>query len=568
IDVRAHLWQRGWFRVSAALAGALLVAAMVWTASTFRYARELESEVERRTSDLRTSRETVARDRARLAATLRSITDGVVAADTEGRIVLWNPAAARITGWSADEAVGQQLRSRLRLEADEVEEILGEMARGTYAGSSCTLLTRDGERRQVEISGAPLDPDDDPVSGAVMALRDVTERRRMERNLARAERLEALGILAGGIAHDFNNLLTAILGNVSLLEAAESLADEGTRCLADAREGAERARALTRQLLTFAKGGAPRIHAVSISELLRSTSSFVFRGSPVRGELDLPGNLRPVEADPDQIAQVLENLFLNARQALPDGGTVRITAEDVDFPSEDDGPSGGRPGVRIEVSDDGPGIPRDDLERIFDPYFSTKPDGTGLGLTIAHSIIDKHGGRLSVESTPGSGATFRILLPAARASPKGSPETPTSSRSGTRSGAGRILVMDDEEAIRGLLARMLERIGYECVTTACGEETLRVYEESRTAGRPFDAVILDLTVPDGMGGKETLRRLRERDPDVRAIVASGYSDDSLLADAEAHGFRAAVPKPFDLGRISEALARVLEADEPSRSVAT
>jgi len=378
----------------------------------------------------------------------------------------------------------------------------------------------------------------------------VEELRRAEAELMRARRLQSLGLLAGGIAHDFNNLLTVVLGNLSLLEERADAVSR--RRLADAEAAINRARQLTGQLLTFSRGGAPQRSPSRIEEVIEDSVRFVFRGSQARCQLDLPSNLRPVHIDTGQINQVLNNLLINAVQAMPDGGTVRIRARNVDGI-----PALSEPGrfVAVEVRDEGVGIPRKDLPRIFDPYFSTKERGSGLGLATSYSIVSRHDGLLTVDSEPGRGTTFTIYLPESAESPAAAAER----RPSERFDGARVLVMDDDDAVRTVLREMLESLGCEVRLSADGEEALACYRRARERGEPFDATILDLTVPGGMGGEETLRRLRRIDPAVRAIVASGYANAPIVANYREYGFRAILNKPFERADIADALRGLLGA---------
>ncbi|MFQ5767169.1 MAG: two-component regulator propeller domain-containing protein [Acidobacteriota bacterium] len=363
----------------------------------------------------------------------------------------------------------------------------------------------------------------------------------------RARRIEALGLLAGGIAHDFNNLLTGIMGNLSLLTDAPDLPEPLRPPAAGALQASERARSLTRQLLTFSRGGAPLREAADISEVIRESAAFTMSGSNIKWEIDLPEDLWIVEIDPGQISQVINNLLLNARQSMPDGGTLKIRG--LNLVTAPPGLPDGR-FIRIDFMDTGPGIPRRNLDRIFDPFFTTKEGGSGLGLSTAHSIVQRHQGRLSVQSTPGRGTTFHIHLPA---TDKPLPVQPKRGRTPHASPA-HVLVVDDQEIIQEVVKDMLSLRGYSVVCVSDGDTAVDLYSRAQGSGRPFDAVIMDLTIPGGMGGERIIELLLALDPDVRAVVASGYSRDPVLADHRKHGFRARITKPFD----GEQLVRALE----------
>ncbi len=383
-----------------------------------------------------------------------------------------------------------------------------------------------------------------------------TKRQRMEQEQARSERLEALGILAGGIAHDFNNLLTVMMGNLSAIEQRADFDRMAQSCVNDALLATERARGLTRQLLTFAKGGAPVRKAAAIAEVIRENVEFSLRGSNLHCEFDLPDDLWFVEIDGSQISQVLNNLLINARQAMPGGGVVNLRARNLEH-----GPAFLEPGryVAVEIEDHGTGIAPDQLGRVFDPYYSTKEQGSGLGLAIAFSIIEKHLGRLVVDSVLGVGSVFRFYLPACTSGP----ETPIPQRApATVRCHGRILVMDDDIAVRDVVAMSLSRMGYDVDGATCGDDAIAQYRDALGRAEPYDVVVLDLTIRGGMGGLEAVRELRTIDPDVRAIAASGYSEDMVMADAVSFGFCGQIAKPFRPLELAEVVDRVMDGREP------
>jgi CheY-like chemotaxis protein len=358
--------------------------------------------------------------------------------------------------------------------------------------------------------------------------------------------------LAGGIAHDFNNLLAVIVGSVSLLLEEGELGERAGGVIRETLAAADRAKALTRQMLTFAQGGAPVLKAGSITEVVRESASFVVRGSSVRCDFELPDDLWMVEMDFDQISQVVSNLLLNAKQATGEGGKIFVRGRNLEI-----GPVNLPLGryVEIEIEDHGCGIPEENLEKIFDPYFSTKEKGTGLGLATAYSIVHRHGGRLTVESTAGVGSTFRIYLRATERVTEAVEAPPPVS---SLPAGGRILVMDDDEAVRSIIRAMLERIGYSVECAEDGESALQVYRDAMSTGESFDVVLMDLTIPGGMGGKLAVKKLLEMDPEAKAVVLSGYSNDPVLADPVAYGFRAGMSKPASMEELRETLHRVLE----------
>lgn len=386
-----------------------------------------------------------------------------------------------------------------------------------------------------------LDSDGRRHTGLFM-VQDITRRKQMEEALLRMEKLESLGILAGGIAHDFNNILAAVLGNVTLAGALEDAGPRVREILGRAEQATLRARDLTQQLITFARGGSPVKRVGSLGDLARENVEFCLRGTCLAVDLEVAPDLQPAEFDPGQMGQVFHNLLLNAVQAMPTGGTVRVRVRNVPVPAGDPRPLRPGPHVEVVVSDEGPGIPAEHLGRIFDPYFSTRQGGTGLGLATAHSIIRRHGGHIVVHSVAGAGTTFTFWLPASPSAsiPAGGAVRPVSPP-GPRA---RLLVMDDEACVRDVAAAILRGAGYDVDLACDGEEAVRAYREAREDGRPCGAVVLDLTVRGGMGGAEAVQRLLDLDPQVRAIVTSGYSANPIMADHRAHGFVDVVAKPF------------------------
>lgn len=391
---------------------------------------------------------------------------------------------------------------------------------------------------------------------AMVIHQDVTERKKLEEEVIKTCKLESLSIFAGGLAHDFNNILTAILGNINLMRLQEGLPAELQDRLTDAERACIRASGLTQQLLTFAKGGAPVKTLASLPDLLRESAGFVLSGSRVRSDFFLPPDIWPTEVDPGQISQVFNNLFINAMQAMPEGGVIKIAAENLALPeNEPDTPLPPGRYVKIAVKDQGLGIPEKHLPKIFDPFFSTKQKGNGLGLTTTYSIVKKHLGLIRVESALGQGSTFYLYFPAAH------PKTVLESNQDeiVLTGRGRILVMDDEPTILQMLGLMLEKLGYEAEFAADGAEALKLYEVARDRGQPFDAVIMDLTIPGGMGGREAVHMLRRLDPQARAVVSSGYADDPVMADYEHYGFDGAIAKPYRVATLSRVLNRLQAA---------
>ena len=381
------------------------------------------------------------------------------------------------------------------------------------------------------------------------------QRAQLELELQHAARIESLGVLAGGIAHDFNNFLTVVLGNLSLAMLEDSAMAVVGDCLTEAERGARRARDLTQQLLTFAKGGSPVRSVVSLPEVVRESAAFAMHGAMARCEFESASDLWAAEVDKGQIGQVVHNLVLNALQAMPKAGVLRLSLANEQVAHGTTPSLAAGRYVRLTVADEGAGIGPDVLPRILEPYFSTKKQGNGLGLATVYSIVKKHLGHIEVESELGRGTTFHIWLPAALT---GGAEIPGSaSAPETVPLQGRALLMDDEASIRRLGQSALQRLGLEATTVSDGGEAVREIAAAHAAGRPYCLVIFDLTVPGGMGGKEALEKVRKIDPTVRAIVSSGYSQNPVMADFRAHGFDAVVPKPYEVGQLTEAVRQVL-----------
>jgi signal transduction histidine kinase/ActR/RegA family two-component response regulator len=374
---------------------------------------------------------------------------------------------------------------------------------------------------------------------------EIVQRKKTEDELLRARKLESLGVLAGGIAHDFNNFLTVVQGNIELAKMRLHSDDALQEILNQTIKACQRAVFLSSQLLTFAKGGSPVRHITSVATLVKEAVQLARAGAAISISMEIAGDLLPANVDANQISQVLHNMLLNAREAMPEGGIIEVRAENVQRDQE--------PFVRISIQDYGCGIHSDVLSRIFDPYFTTKPRGSGLGLATAHAIVNKHGGHISVESHYGVGTLFTMDLPA-------SSEAPAPERSPAPSdheGTGRILVMDDEEALRTLLATILTNAGYEIRTARDGAEAVALYEDAEAVGKGFDLVLLDLTVSGGMGGVEAAAKLKEKYPSAKLIVSSGYADAPVMSNFSSYGFDAVIPKPWKTTEVKEILRRML-----------
>jgi len=489
----------------------------------------------------------IAAARQQQAVTLRSIGDAVVATDAAQRVTLLNRAAEGLCGWSEDAARGRPLAEVIRL-VDPDTRAPRDLAR--IDGDSI-LLSKDGSEHRVDDRLAPLIDDSGTEQGSVLVFRDVTDQRRLEQALQNNQRLESLGQLAAGIAHDFNNMLGMIMASSSL--AIRDLPETSTAraLLEDIEDTCDRATALTRQLLTFAQGGAPVRKPTDVSAVIKDAIEFSLRGAGTRCAFEFADSLWTAELDVGQVTQVLSNLALNARDAMNNEGVIQVRARNLRVGA------GGLPldegyYIQISVEDKGAGIPRHQLEQIFDPYFTTKPGHHGLGLASSHSVVRRHGGLLQVESTPGAGSIFHVYLPAS----PGAQVTEAPPQSEEFGGDGHVLVMDDEPRLLELLSDCLVALRCRVRRATHGDEAVTLYREMMHSD-PFDVVILDLTIRGGKGGAETIRELKALDPNVLAIACSGYANDPIMCDHQSYGFTEALEKPFRFAMLARAVRKVM-----------
>jgi len=510
------------------------------------------------------AQQALAEEKERLAVTLRSIGDGVITTDMDGRVALLNKVAEQLTGWSIAEAGGRPLAEVFRLVdartgaacESPVAEILAT-GHTVSLPNHTLLIARDGTQRHIADSAAPIRDVLSRVAGVVLVFRDITDELKTEQELLKVKKLESIGVLAGGIAHDFNNILAAILGNLSLALFSPTLEEKTRRLLAEAEKASLRAKDLTQQLLTFAKGGDPVKETASLASVIRDSANFVLHGDAVVCEYRIPDDLWLVDIDRGQISQVIQNIVLNASHAMPGGGTIRIVCANLPslrgerLPFLRDGRF-----VKISIQDTGIGMAPKVLEKIFDPYFTTKHEGSGLGLAITQSIIGKHQGHVRAESQPGAGSTFHIYLPASARAQISEPESPDVPTPGT---TARILIMDDDEMVRDIAREMLVHLGHLVVLAADGEAAIARYRKAMDAEGPFDLVLMDLTIPGGMGGKEAVQGILALHPQARVIVSSGYSNDPVMAKFREHGFCAAIVKPYKLDELAHLIETQLAA---------
>ncbi len=416
---------------------------------------------------------------------------------------------------------------------------------------SITNIAESWEMRMVRADGssfwAHLQATPDQNGECWIVLEDINELWQARQEMLKTQKIESVGVLAGGIAHDFNNILAAILGNISLARLHPNEPDQVADRLEDAEKAVDRAKSLAKQLLTFAKGGEPMKKVISIRSILREATGFALLGSNAKCEISIDDDIWLVEADEGQLVQVIHNLMLNAVHFMPEGGLITIKAENITSAYNN------KKFVRISVSDTGTGISDEHLPKIFDPYFTTKKHGSGLGLATCYSIIKKHGGKIRVTSTLGKGSTFIFSLPAL----DHTDEVVSDIKNTIYRGSGRILIMDDEEMIRNTAKALLEKLGYTVECAQNGSEAITIFVKEKEYGRDFAAVILDLTIPGGIGGKDVIKQLMEIDPHIKAIACSGYSYDPVMAHFVDYGFQGVLSKPFRLDELSKAMHELL-----------
>jgi PAS domain S-box-containing protein len=489
--------------------------------------------------------------------------EGIWAIDEDARTTYVNTHMAEMLGYTVEEMQGKELFSFMDERGRELAAQNVERRReGISETHGFEFLRKDGTRLYASLSTTPITGKDGKYNGAIAGVQDITDSQRLAEERQRVEKLESIGVLAGGIAHDFNNILTAILGNISLARMEAAPGSDLQNSLEQAEKASLRAKDLTVQLLTFSRGGAPVTKLTSISALLKDTVSFALRGSNVKCRFSIPAGLWRAKIDEGQVSQVINNLVINAQQAMPGGGAIKLTAENLAL-SETQSLGRGLPlnsgdYVRISVTDHGSGIPAEHLEKIFDPFFTTKQKGSGLGLATSFSIARQHGGHLSVESEAGSGSTFYLYLPASTQKVTPKQDKRDKKEKIKPAGKARILVMDDEQGVREVAGRMLTHIGYQDVEFAAdGAAAIKLYKAAMKSGNPFSVAILDLTIAGGMGGEETIKKLLKIDPAVKAIVSSGYVDDSVIANYRDYGFSGVVAKPYTLEQLRKALQDVI-----------
>ncbi len=522
-----------------------------------------EQKVKERLAELEKTNAEIQDNANKLLAMLESVGARMTMIDKNLTIIWANDIARQLFG---NDIVGQKCYKAFHKNHEPCSPqpcyVLKAFEDGKVHRHESRVTDKDGKTRYLDcIANVALYDKEEEPKAVLEIARDITTHKKLESELLKSQKLESIGRLAGGIAHDFNNLLTAILGNISLvkklLPAGSSLLDITVQI----ENASLQASDLANRLITFSKGGEPLVRVVSISNLLQKSVNFALSGSNVRCDFFIPDDLWSIEADEGQIGQVIRNIISNAKEAMPVGGIVTVSAENItnipeDLPFLKQGKY-----IKLSITDQGEGIPEENSDKIFEPYFSTKKAGTqkgmGLGLAICYSIIKKHQGYITVDSKIGTGAAFYIYLPASEATIEEREEVAAPAKSGILKTTGTVLVMDDEELIRLMTADMLNVIGYKVALASDGEEAITLYRKAMESGRPFDAVILDLTIRGGMGGLETIKNLLAIDSDVKAVVSSGYYQSDVMRKFYKYGFRDVLPKPYNIDQIGTTLNRLL-----------
>ena len=522
-------------------------------------------------SERKKAEETIQKNEAKYRNLFDSSTDGIFIIDLDGNFVDVNSTAYTRLGYTKEEMLSLHISKLDHPQfAPQAPERMQQVQKNGYTMFESAHLRKDGTAMPVEVNSRLIEYEGRSVYFSM--IRDITERKKMEQTLLKIKKLEATASLAGGIAHDYNNLLTVIQGNIELAEAeAAAIGSPQAKALSEAMKATRRAAALTRKFITFSSGGAPVKKAISPHEFIRDTTSIALSGSNIQCDFSIVQDLAMVEIDPGQMSQALGNIITNAKEAMPQGGTIRLTAHNLSAEQmiqETGLKLQSDLFIKISVTDHGKGIPQKDLANIFDPYFSSKERGVqkgmGLGLSITHSIIEKHGGCIQVESEEGRGTTVSIYLPAleqkeAEVSPSVSPADATPTQALDKK-TTRILVMDDEEMIRDMSQKLLGALGYEQVEVAPhGEEVLKIYTQALEQGKMIELLLLDLTIKGGMGGEETMRRLLAINPKVRALVCSGYANDPIIANFADYGFCGVLRKPFSINELNASVSKALDA---------
>lgn len=490
--------------------------------------------------------------------------EGIYGLDIEGKTTFSNISSTNMTGWSPEDLIGKSLHDILhynRADGSSYPQedclICASIKDGkAHADTDEIFWHKDGSSFPVEYNSTPV-MEGENLIGAVVVFHDITNRKLIEDELLKARKIESVGLLAGGIAHDFNNILTGLFGNIELAKQKLPPAHAAYSNIQNAVQALDRATNLTKQLLTFAKGGDPLLETINIKQIIQDSIKFILSGSNVKTTLLLPDGLWQVKADKGQLSQVITNLTINADQAMFAGGTLTIEAENINSFDSIFAPHLTGEVVKLSIADDGTGISEEHLKHIFDPYYTTKQSGSGLGLATSHSIISKHNGHITVDSKLDVGTRFTIYLPADSSIPQSIDATTTNPLEKSRTTSAHILIMDDDQMILDLSTEIIQGFGYTVDTAVDGKEAVEKYISAEKCGEAFDLVIMDLTIPGGLGGEEAVKELLAFDPEAKVIVSSGYSTDSIMANYLDYGFKGRLSKPFQLDEIQKELTRII-----------
>ncbi|MCX8058725.1 MAG: PAS domain S-box protein [Spirochaetes bacterium] len=497
-------------------------------------------------------------EKEKLKITLQSIDDAVIVTDTNGIITLINKTALFLTGYEENEAIGKNINEILMLKKESGEEISENLIfevlktkKVSQIANNQILISKNGKKYIIEDSASPILDNNGNIFGVILVFRDITEKIKLMDHIQKSQRLESIGILAAGIAHDFNNILEGIYGYIELAKESENIS-EIKNYLYNSLLSLERAKGLTGQLMTFAKGGGFKTKVQSIEKLIKDTVQFTISGTKVNVKYNFDNNIDMADIDEIQISQVIQNIVINAIQAMENEGTITVSLSNVSFPKSKDSIWDGNY-IKISISDDGPGISKEIKDKIFDLFFTTKSSGNGLGLPLCQSIINRHGGFIEFDSEEGKGATFKIYLPVKKESQEQNKSKDLLIKSNFE--FKKILVLDDEEVILNILKKMLSKLGFEVFSVSEGNSAIKLFYEEKDKNKPFDFLLFDLTIRDGLGGKDTIKEIRKFDKNVIAIAMTGYSDDNVLKYPQDFGFNDSIAKPFTIDDLKKLLSK-------------
>jgi two-component system cell cycle sensor histidine kinase/response regulator CckA len=536
------------------------------------YVDDLEREVAKRTKQLksmvqelinsrdklkqeifirRQAEQALASEKENLVVTLRSIRDAVITIDIDGTITLVNKVAEDLLGVDIKGLIGKPLRQVLRLVNANTKERLNVCPDHTLQEGKIIesdddkniLITRDQKEVLISLNCSQIIDKNNKISGIVVVIRDVSEKQKFEEELLKAKKLDSVSTFAGGIAHDFNNILTGIIGNITMARLEINETEKVLKCLDSAEQASLRASKLAQQLLSFSIGGPPVKELVYLQEIIADLVYFVSVGSDINYKIDVKNDLIPVSIDREQISQVFNNLILNAINSTDGSGTISISAENARITANSHIPLKEGTYLKISISDEGCGIPKEYIENVFDPYFTTKEEGNGLGLATVYSIIKKHDGYITVDSEVDKGCTFTFYLP-------GSYKAAVREK--------QILVVDEEEMIRNVLNKILEELGYKVVLAENAAKAIKIYKKAAREENSFSAVIMDFKAINPLDYHETLDKLREIDPDLKAIISSSYTSDPVIARYKDYGFKGVITKPFRVNELRDLLDQIID----------